>query len=156
MLTLLSALMMAVAQPLPRAEALPPPQFEDAEVLAAVQALFVPFRTGDGAALLQLVYKDGRVTASGTLPGGFSGTRGESWTEFAARMKPGAGFAERIANPVIEVDGDVAMVWAPFTIDAGGKIVSCGFDHFDLIRENGAWKVLNLTFSSRTTGCPGQ
>jgi len=26
-------------------------------------------------------------------------------------------------------------------------------DHFDLVRENGAWKVQNVTWSSRTTGC---
>ena len=26
--------------------------------------------------------------------------------------------------------------------------------HFDLVRENGTWKVMNLTFSSRVTGCP--
>jgi hypothetical protein len=27
-------------------------------------------------------------------------------------------------------------------------------DHFDLVRENGAWKIMNLTFSSRMMGCP--
>ena len=68
-------------------------------------------------------------------------------------MTPGSGFIERITNPVVEQDGDVALVWAPFTITMGGKLVSCGYDHFDLVRENGAWKVMNLTFSSRTEGC---
>jgi hypothetical protein len=35
-------------------------------------------------------------------------------------------------------------------------VSNCGFDHFDLVREEGAWKVINLTFSSRTAGCPAQ
>jgi hypothetical protein len=34
--------------------------------------------------------------------------------------------------------------------------MNCGFDHFDLVREAGAWKVMNLTFSSRLTGCPAE
>ena len=72
------------------------------------------------------------------------------------RLKPGEGFQERISDPAIEIDGDVAMVWAPFVVRVGGKVSNCGYDHFDLVRDNGAWKIMNLTFSSRTTGCPAQ
>jgi hypothetical protein len=36
-----------------------------------------------------------------------------------------------------------------------GKVNNCGFDHFDLIHENGVWKVMNLSFSSRITDCGG-
>ena len=120
---------------------------------ATVDALLATLETGDAPALLKLVYPEGRVTGSGTFAGGASGLRSRSFAEYAARMTPGSGFVERITNPVIEQDGDVALVWAPFTITMGGKLVSCGYDHFDLVRENGAWKVMNLTFSSRTEGC---
>ena len=44
------------------------------------------------------------------------------------------------------------MVWAPFVVRVGGKVSNCGFDHFDVVRDNGAWKVMNLTFSSRSDG----
>ena len=152
MITLLFALALA-AQPLPKAERLPPPDFGDKEITAVVDALLATLENGDAPTFLKLVYPEGRVTGRGTFPGGASGLRSRSFTEYAARMTPGSGFIERITNPVIEQDGDVAMVWAPFTITMGGKVVSCGFDHFDLVRENGAWKVMNLTFSSRTEGC---
>jgi hypothetical protein len=149
---MLTALALAAA-PLPQAERLPQPDFADKEVLAAVEALLATLETGDAPALLRLVYPEGRVTGRGTFAGGASGLRSRSFTEYAARMTPGSGFIERITHPVIEQDGDVALVWAPFTILMGGKLVSCGYDHFDLVRENGAWKVMNLTFSSRTEGC---
>jgi hypothetical protein len=152
MITLLTALALS-AQPLPQGERLPPPDFGDKAIAATVNALLATLETGDAPALLKLVYPEGRVTGSGTFPGGATGLRSRSFTEYAARMVPGSGFVERITNPVIEQDGDVAMVWAPFTIVMGGKLVSCGYDHFDLVRENGAWKVMNLTFSSRTEGC---
>ena len=31
-------------------------------------------------------------------------------------MTPGSRFQERISDPAIEIDGDVAMVWAPFVV----------------------------------------
>lgn len=137
---------------LPPAQALPPPAGEEQSVLSTVNALLASFDKGDSAAMLRLVYPDGRVTATGTRASG-SGLRQQSWAEFAQRIKPDATFQESISDPAIEVDGDAAMVWAPFVVRVGGKVANCGYDHFDLVRENGAWKMMNLTFSSRVTGC---
>ena len=50
----------------------------------------------------------------------------------------------------------VVLVWAPFVVRRGGKVGNCGVDHFDLVREKDSWKIMNLTFSSRLTGCPAQ
>ena len=140
---------------LPPAQALPPPAAEEQAVLAPIDALFAALEAGDSAAVLRVVYPDGRVTAVGTLRSG-TGLRQESWTQFAARLKPGEGFSESISDPAIEIDGDIAMVWAPFVVRVDGKVSNCGVDHFDLVRENGAWKIMNLTFSSRLTRCPAQ
>ena len=140
---------------LPPAQALPPPAAEEQAVLAPINALFAAFEAGDSAAALRVVYSDGRVTAVGTLRSG-TGLRQESWTQFAARLKPGEGFSESIFDPAIEIDGDIAMVWAPFVVRVDGKVSNCGVDHFDLVRANGAWKVMNISFSSRTTGCPAE
>jgi len=138
---------------LPPAQPIPAPDFETANVMAPIQQLFATFAAGDSAAMLRLVYPDGRVTATGERASG-SGIRQMSWTQFAQRVTPDARFSESISDPAIEIDGDAAMVWAPFVVRVNGKVSNCGFDHFDLVRENGSWKVMNLTFSSRTTDCP--
>ena len=156
MISIVLFLAMQSTGKLPPADPIPAPSVAEAAVLAPVNEAFRALGAQDATALLRIVYPDGRVTAVGTLASGFSGIRSSSWTEYAARMKPGNGFRERIANPAIEIDGDVALLWAPFTIEQNGKIVSCGYDHFDLVRQNNAWKILNITFSSRTTNCPGQ
>ncbi len=140
---------------LPPAQPIPPPDFEVANVLAPIQQLFAAFEAGDSAAMLRLVHADGRVTATGQRARS-SGLRSQSWTEFAQRVTPASRFSETISDPAVEVDGDVAMVWAPFTVRIDGKVANCGYDLFDLVRDNGAWKIMNLTFSSRTTGCPAQ
>lgn len=163
-LLLAAALLMPIAawaqakpsDKLPPANALPYADDSSAAVMAPIDAMFAAFDRGDGAAVLANAYPDGRVTAAGPTPSGSTGVRSFSFTEFANRIKPDSPFQERITDPAIEIDGDIAMVWAPFTVRIGGKLESCGFDHFDLVRQNGVWKVMNVTFSSRTTGCPGQ
>jgi hypothetical protein len=143
----------ATSGQLPPAQPIPAPDFETANVLVPVQQLLATFAAGDSVAMLRLVYPDGRVSATGTRASG-SGLRQQSWAEFAKRVTPDGRFTETITDPAIEVDGDIAMVWAPFVVRVGGKVSNCGVDHFDLVRENGGWKIMNLSFSSRTTGCP--
>jgi hypothetical protein len=128
---------------------------DEQSVLASVNALLASFRSGGSAAMLRWIYPDGRVTATGRRVNS-SGLRQESWAQFAQRITPAGAFDETISDPAIEIDGDAAMVWAPFVFRVGGKVANCGVDHFDLVRENGAWKVMNLTFSSRATGCPAE
>jgi putative lumazine-binding protein len=134
----------------------PADEADSAAVLVPVNALFAAFEAGDAAAMLRQVYPDGRVTASGLRADGAANLRRLSWTQFAERVRPDSAFQERISDPAIAIDGDIAMVWAPFVVRVAGRVSNCGFDHFDLVRENGTWKVMNLTFSSRTTGCPAQ
>jgi len=156
MLSILLALAVQSASgKLPPAQILPYEDENASAVLAPVQALFAALSAGDSAGVLRVSYPDGRVTANVVLPSG-SGLRQESFAQFAARLKPGAGFDESISDPAVEVDGDIAMVWAPFVVRSGGKVGNCGVDHVDLVREKGAWKIMNITFSSRTTGCPAE
>jgi hypothetical protein len=148
-----TALALAAAAPL---AAQPAGEAETAAVLVPVNALFAAFEAGDAAAMLRQVYADGRVTASGLRADRAANLRQLSWTQFAERIRPESAFQERISDPTIAIDGDIAMVWASFVVRVAGRVSNCGVDHFDLVRENGAWKVMNLTFSSRTTGCPTQ
>jgi hypothetical protein len=154
MLILLLALAaQTISTRMPHAQALPPPTDDEQAVLISAQALLNSFETWNPAEILRWVYPDGRVTGTGTLPNR-TGVHSESWTQFTKRA--GSGFQERISDPAIEIDGDAAMVWAPFVVRIGGKVYNCGIDHFDMVRENGIWKTMNLTFSSRITGCPTQ
>lgn len=127
----------------------------DKEILAPIHALIAAFDAGDAAAMLRQVHPEGRVTATGARQSG-TGLRKQTWAEFAERVKPDSTFQERLFDLRIDVDGDIAMVWAPFVVSVKGKVTNCGVDLFDLVRDAGTWKVVNLTFSSRTTGCPAR
>ena len=124
---LLALAAQASSTKLPPAQALPPPVGDEQSVLASVNAVLASFGAGDSVAMLRWVYPDGRVTATGTRASS-KGLRQESWTQFAGRVTAGAGFQETITDPAVEIDGDAAMVWAPFVVRVGGKVSNCGFD----------------------------
>ncbi len=152
-LPLLLMLQTTPVRPLPPAN-LPAPDFETAAVLAPIDRLLAGVAARNAATMAAQARSDGRVTAVMERPDGTRTVRVQSWAEFTAGLKTGPErFEERQAMPAVEIDGDIAMVWAPYSFLVDGKVSHCGVNHFDLVREGGAWKILNATWSHRTIGC---
>ena len=152
---LLAAGQITPVQPIVKGTGLPPAAMtEEAGVMVPIDALFAALAARDGQAIFAQVRSDGGATAVEEKPDDTRTVRRMTWPAFAAMIKPGPErYAERLTDPAVDIDGDIAMVWSPFTFLVDGKVHHCGVNHFDLVRENGAWKVLNVTWSSRTTGC---
>ncbi len=156
-LPLLLALQTTPVAPIVKGTALPPPASDEAAVLTPINGLFAAIAARNGQAALPFVRGEGRATATGTKPDGTPVVNSRSWADFAAGLTPGPQrYEERMPAPAIEIDGDIAMAWGDYVFLVDGKVAHCGVNHFDLVRENGAWKVLNVTWSRRTNGCPGQ
>ncbi|MEN2787225.1 nuclear transport factor 2 family protein [Sphingomonas qilianensis] len=135
--------------PIPKGTGLPPPGTAEATVMAPINALFAAIAARDGAAVLPHVLPDGGVIAADG-----SKISRRSWPAWAASITPGPQrYQERLYDPAIEVDGDIAMVWGRYDFRIDGKIVHCGYDHIDLVRDAGRWKIANISYSARTSGC---
>ncbi|WP_174279283.1 nuclear transport factor 2 family protein [Sphingomonas bacterium] len=145
-------------QPLPKGTGQPPAiAADEPAVLAAVQRMFDGLAARDPARILAQTLPEGGATVASEGADGARTLRHLSWAAFAAGLHPGPErYAERLLDPAIEIDGDIAMVWSPYVFTVDGKLQHCGTDHFDLVREAGAWKVLNVTWTQRTTGCDAQ
>ena len=61
---------------------------------------------------------------------------------------------ERIWDPVVEVKGRVAMVWAPYDFHAGGSFSHCGIDILTYLKLEGGWKITSITYDVVREGCP--
>lgn len=154
--SLLLASQVTPVQPMPKGTGLPPPATDETAVMAPIDAMFAGLAARDSAAISAQLRPEGGATVAAEKPDGSRSIRHLSWAEYTAGIKPGPEkLEERLTDPAIEVDGDIAMVWAPYTFYIDGKVHHCGIDHFDLVREAGAWKILNVTWSQRTTGCGG-
>ncbi len=126
---------------LPPANPLPYTDPDAASVMAPVNRILAAVGTRDGAAIVAETRSEGGATVVVERADGGRTIRHLSWAEFAGGIKPGTEkLAERMPDPAIEVDGDIAMVWGPYVFTVDGKANHCGVNHFDLIREQGRWR----------------
>jgi hypothetical protein len=141
---------------LPPWNPLPQDGTAEAAVMAPINAMFAGLEARDGGKILAQTRPEGGATVVSEKPDGTRSVRHLSWNDFAGGIKPGPEhYRETLTDTAVEIDGDIAMVWSPYVFTIDEKPHHCGVDHFDLVRENGAWKILNVTWSSRTTGCGG-
>jgi ketosteroid isomerase-like protein len=158
-LTLLLPLLLQITpvQPLPKGTGLPPPQSEEEGVMRPVNALFSGIAARDAAAVAETLRPDATMTTASENADGTRRISHATRDTFLARFTPGTErYEERLYDPAIEIDGDIAYVWGRYNFYIDGKLHHCGYDHFDVVRENGSWKIQNITWSSRTTGCDTQ
>ena len=114
---------------------------EEHEVLAPIHAMFDGMSKRDSAAIkaptltggTMVLMRDGKPAQM-------------TFEDFATRVgKPGkAQIEERIHDPLVRIDNDLAVVWAPFDFLVDGKVDHCGTDLFNLVRVDGKWMIASV------------
>lgn len=125
---------------------------EEEAILAPIHAMFDGMAKRDAAAIKV------PVLAGGTMVLMRDGKPVQMTFEaFAERVgKPGkAQIEERIHDPLIRIDNDLAVVWAPFEFLADGKVDHCGTDLFNLVRTDGKWIIASVADTGRKD-CPAK
>ena len=126
-------------------------------VLAVVDRMFAALANKDKAALLAEVVPEGRATAAHRGPDGRPRVDTQLWPAFADQLaQANVRLSERLIDPHVHVEGDIAMIWSRYEFEIDGRFSHCGVDHFDFVRQDGRWRVLNLTWTQQTQGCPGR
>jgi hypothetical protein len=119
---------------------------EEQAVLAPINAMF------DGMAKRDAVAIKKPLLAGGTMVLMRDGKPTQmTFDAFAEAVgKPGkAQIEERIHDPLVKIDNDLAMVWAPFDFLVDGKVDHCGTDLFNLVRTEGKWLVASVADTGR-------
>src|SRR5947209_2264804 len=119
---------------------------EEQAVLAPITAMFEGMAKRDAEAIKK------PLLAGGTMVLMREGKPTQmTFEEFAERAgKPGkAQIAERIHDPLVRIDNDLAVVWAPFEFLVDGKVDHCGTDLFNLVRTDGKWLIASVADTGR-------
>jgi hypothetical protein len=125
---------------------------EEQAVLAPIHALFDGMSKRDAAAI------KAPTLPSGTMVLMRDGKPAQmTFDAFAERVgKPGTTqIEERIHNPLVRIDNDLAVVWAPFDFLVDGKVDHCGTDLFNLVRVDGKWVIASVADTGTKT-CAGR
>jgi hypothetical protein len=128
------------------------PTKEEQAVLAPITAMFDGMAKRDAVAIkkpllpggVMVLMQDGKPTQM-------------TFDAFADAVgKPGkAQIAERIHDPLVRIDNDLAVVWAPFEFLVDGKVDHCGTDLFNLVRTEGKWLIAGIADTGRKN-CGGK
>jgi hypothetical protein len=128
------------------------PAAQNADILAPIDALFAGMAHRDPDAIkasalpgtVLILMRDGKPEQL-TI---------EAFAEHVARPSH-TQIEERIHHPLIRVDRDLAMVWAPFEFLADGKPDHCGTDLFNLVHTGGKWLIAGIA-DTGSKDCPAK
>jgi hypothetical protein len=128
---------------------------ERTAVLATVQKVFTAMKTRDTALLRQAFDTTARLAGVSTRNGPASVrlTAPAAFGAAIASAPAGDVWNERIWDPEVRIDGDVAQVWAYYTFHRNNTFSHCGVDAFMLLKVGSEWKITQLADSRRATGC---
>ncbi|HEU0299802.1 MAG TPA: lysozyme inhibitor LprI family protein [Longimicrobium sp.] len=126
---------------------------QQAEVEAAAGRLFDAMHDRDTVALGEMIHP--RALVAAIAPGGEAQLRtAEEFILAVAESRQA--LREEIRDARVEIDGDMATLWAPYDFYRDGRFSHCGTDAFQFIRQDGAWKLIAVTYTRRTTQCDAQ
>lgn len=136
----------AVAQPVP-------PGASDAQdVVATTQRFFDALAARDSTALVELLHPGAQVVS--VSPDGRVNTEPAwAWIHGVASWT-GPALRERMHDPRVDVDGPLAALWARYDFHIGDDFSHCGTDAFQFVRDGPRWRLLTVTFTVQTEGCP--
>jgi hypothetical protein len=77
----------------------------------------------------------------------------DGWIAGISRAPAGMILDERLANPVIHVDGALASIWVDYWFFAGDRFSHCGVDAVQLVRQSNQWRIFSIVDTRRTAGC---
>lgn len=153
---MLAIALIALALQAAPTSAVDPTSPEGAAVMAPVNGVFAALSARDGQALLPLMDAEGRINVVVERPDGSRRYGNPTMSDFAGGLTPGAErFEEVMPAPIVMIDGDIASVWGRYVFRVDGELSHCGVNHFGLVRRDGVWKIANLTWTQRETGCEG-
>lgn len=115
---------------------------EKADVRAILDQVFDAMRAGDDETLKTLLLPDTKLDR---IAPDKPVSRGDAsgWIEWVGTLNPGQA-DEQIFDVEIQVEGPLAVAWAPFTIAIDGELRSCGVNQFTLVKHTDGWKVAYL------------
>ena len=137
---------MLMASPLPA-------QSPERAVVQTVQRTFDAMRTKDTAALRAVFDSSARIVGT-SFRNGTPVARTVSVDEFVAIIgKAKEELVERIWDPEVRIDDNIATLWAPYDFHVGGKFSHCGVDAIQLVRTAVEWKIIHIVDTHRTDRC---
>jgi len=126
---------------------------DEKAVLAPINAMFDAMAKHDVAAFKQPLLPGGSLTLMRNCK-----PVQLTFDQFAEAIgKPSKSpIEERIHDPLVKIDNDLAVVWAAFDFLVDGKVDHCGTDIAHLVKHDGKWLIAGIADNGRKECAPAK
>jgi len=124
---------------------------EKDEVQKVVNSLFTAMKNSD-TILLKNAFTENAILQSVKKDGTLINDDVSGFAKIVGNNKKG-NLDERIIFSSVLVDGNLASVWTPYEFYFSGKFSHCGVNSFQLVKQNGEWKIHYLIDTRRKEKC---
>lgn len=124
---------------------------DEHEVRAAVEQIFEGMRTANADLVREVLAPGVRFAGVGD-DGTVSVQSLDGWLSAIGTAE--GRWNEQVYDVEVQIDDNMASVWAPFTFYLDGAISHCGINSIELMRDLTGWKVTQIADTRRTESCP--
>jgi len=114
---------------------------EDEAILKVVDTFLLALGNGDRELQKTVEYSDGVLAISRFTKDAPGTVRRMPASQLQQPTPDHDPFVEVYWEPVVQLRGPFAQVWAPYELRNNGEVVHCGIDAFQLVKDQGAWKI---------------
>lgn len=134
---------------------------EERAVLAVIDQFMHAVTSGDAAAMARIRREGTTTTIERPNPAGEMQVSHRPFPAPAAASPStaptpatGGSQRERYWDPVVHIRGSLAIVWTPYEFWRDGKTSHCGVDVFEMVKQDGVWKIGNVMYTVEPDACP--
>ena len=131
-------------------------QSDEEQVKQVVIDFFEAFHKQDTATLRTMAIAEAKMESIGKNQEGQTMLRKGSYDEFLGRIAaiaPDMEYKEELTDYIVKVDGPMANAWTPYKFWMNGELSHCGVNSFQMIKQNGAWKIFYVVDTRRRENC---
>ncbi len=122
-------------------------------VVGVIETMFAALAKGDTAAMRATFHREARVVQTGSKDGK-PFNRVNPIDDFLQSVGAAVGkkLEEEIVNPSVQVEDNLAVVWAKYRFLVDGKASHCGVDSYQLVRTDAGWKLIHIVDTQKPCG----
>jgi hypothetical protein len=122
----------------------------DQDVMAVINRMFEGFAKKDTTIIRGTLAEDVKLVSAFNNREGKPMVHAETMDKFLVGIATAPGtLDERLFNPEVRIDGNLATVWVKYEFWYDGKYSHCGFDAFQLARGEAGWKIISIADTRR-------
>ncbi|WP_339877424.1 nuclear transport factor 2 family protein [uncultured Algoriphagus sp.] len=125
---------------------------EVAAVTAVVNQFFEVLENQDTVLLKQVAFMQGQIWTVNTTVNPSRHSMRFFKDDLKSLISKNS-YLETAKSIEVKINEEMAMAWVPYEFRLNGEFSHCGVDAFTLIKDEGLWKIINLSYTIKKDEC---